>query len=241
MTNDSIEITGPMKKILTLGLIVFCITGCAVAPQPPVSLSPAILEQSGTRVGIATTAIPEVSMIYPGADCLACFFAAAVANAKLSGHAKTLNAEDVSGFDDLIKERLTQSGVSAKFISQDLELKKFKSIRSQSSNTAKRDFSPLGDEHDITHLVVINIEHLGFVRHYATYIPTSDPQASMKGAAYMVNLADNTYSWYLPIELYHSARGEWKEPPSFPGLTNAYYSVVETIKDDLLDVFASSD
>lgn len=229
-----------MKKILTLGLILLCITGCAVAPQQPVSLSPAILEQGDTKVGIATTTMPEVSMIYPGASCLLCFLAAAAANADLSGHAKTLTAEDVSGYDDLIKERLTQSGVSAKFITQDLELKKFKSIRSQSPNTAKRDFSPFGDEHDITHLIVINIEHLGFVRQYSSYIPTSDPQASMKGAAYMVNLADNTYSWYLPIELYQSARGEWKEPPSFPGMTNAYYSVVETIKDDLLDIFASS-
>lgn len=241
MTNDSIEISGPMKKILTLALIVFCITGCAVTPQQPVSLNQTILEQGGIKVGIATTTVPEVTMIFPGADCVACFFAAAVANAKLSGHAKTLTPEDVSGYGDLIKERLTQSGVSAKFISQDLELKKFKSIRSQSSNTAKRDFSPLGDEHDITHLIIINIEHLGFVRHYAKYIPVSDPQASMKGAAYMVDLADNTYSWYLPIELYQSTRGEWKEPPSFPGLTNAYYGVVETIKDDLLDVFASSE
>ena len=63
----------------------------------------------------------------------------------------------------------------------------------------------------------------------------------MKGYACMVNMEDNTYTWYLPIERYQSARGEWKEPPTFPELSNAYYGVVETIKADLLDIFASSE
>ena len=230
-----------MKKILTLGLIVLCVTGCAVTPQQAISLKPTILEQSEIKVGIATTTVPEISMLYPGASCLFCYFAAAATNSDLSGHAKTLSAEDVLDYDDLVKEQLTNSGVSTELITQDLELKKFKSVRSQSQNTAKRDFSPLGDEHDITHLIVINIEHLGFVRQYSSYIPKSDPQASMSGSAYMVKLEDNSYTWYLPIKLYQSASGEWKEPPAFPGLSNAFYSVVETIKDDLLDIFASSE
>ena len=63
----------------------------------------------------------------------------------------------------------------------------------------------------------------------------------MSGSAYMVKLEDNSYTWYLPIKLYQSASGEWKEPPAFPGLSNAYYGVVETVKDDLLDIFALSE
>ena len=149
-----------MKKILVLGLITLCVTGCAVTPQQAISLNPAILEQSEMKVGIATTTVPEISMIYPGASCLLCLFTAIAANSDLSDYAKTLSAEDVLEFDDLVKGQLTKSGVSAKLITPDLDMKKFKSVRLQSPNTAKRDFSPLGDEHDITHLVVINIEHL---------------------------------------------------------------------------------
>lgn len=236
----SLKVRTIMKKTLTLVLILLCITGCAVTPQQPVSLNPTVLEQGDIKVGVAMTAVPEISMLYPGAGCLLCLLAAAAANSDLSGHAKTLSAEDVLEFDDLIREQLTKSGISAKLITEDLELKKYKSVRSQSENTAKRDFSPLGDEQDITHLIVINIEHLGFVRQYSSYIPKGDPQATISGAAYMVNLEDNSYTWYLPIKLYQSAQGEWKEPPTFPGLSNAYYSVVETVKDDLLDIFASS-
>ena len=227
-----------MRKILTLGFIVLCVTGCAVTPQQAISLKPTVLEQGEMKVGIATTAVPEVSMIYPGAGCLLCLLTASSANSNLSSHAETLSAEDVLEIDDLVKEQLTKSGVPAKLIVQDLDLKNFKSVKSQSPDAANRDFSPLGDEHDITHLIVINIEHLGFVRQYSSYIPTSDPRASISGSAYMVNLEDSMYTWYLPIELFQSARGEWKEPPTYPGLSNAYYSVVETLKDDLLDIFA---
>ena len=79
-----------MKKILTLGLIVLCVSGCAVTPQQAISLKPATLEQSEIKVGIATTTVPEISMLYPGASCLLCYLAAAATNSDLSGHAKTL-------------------------------------------------------------------------------------------------------------------------------------------------------
>ena len=230
-----------MKKILAPGLIMLCIAGCAVTPQQPVSLNPTVLEQGDVKVGIAMTAVPKISMLYPGAGCVFCLLTAMAANSDLSSHAETLSSEDVLEFDDLIKKQLDNSGVSAKLITQDLDLKKFKSVRSQSANTAKRDFSPLGDEQDITHLIVIDIEHLGFVRQYSAYIPKGDPQASIRGSAYMVNLEDNSYAWYFPFKFYQSAQGEWKEPPTFPGLSNAYYGIVETVKDDLLDIFAASE
>ena len=226
-----------MNKLLVVAIIVLQLAGCAATPQQPISLNPTLLDQTDLKVGIATTTIPEASMVYPGADCLLCLIAAVAANSKLSEHTKSLSVEDVHGYDDLILNQLVAGGASAKLITQDLNLKKFKSLRSNADNTAKRNFSSLSAEHDITHLVVIQINHFGFVRQYSAYIPTSDPQATISGSAYMVNLEDNTYSWYLPIALHQSANGEWKEPPTFPELTNAYYSVLATIKDDLLSIF----
>lgn len=51
----------------------------------------------------------------------------------------------------------------------------------------------------------------------------------------MVDVDTNAYHWYLPINLHLSAEGEWKEPPTFPGLTNAYYQVLEKLRDMVLE------
>lgn len=57
----------------------------------------------------------------------------------------------------------------------------------------------------------------------------------MKGAVFLVDTDTNAYHWYLPIDLNLSAEGEWKEPPEYPGLTNAYYQVLEKLSDIVLE------
>jgi hypothetical protein len=36
---------------------------------------------------------------------------------------------------------------------------------------------------------------------------------------------------YQRIDIQKSADGAWDEPPQYPGLTNAYFQIVEMIKD----------
>ena len=49
----------------------------------------------------------------------------------------------------------------------------------------------------------------------------------------MSDLSTNTYTLYQKIDIYKNAEGEWKEPPSFPGITNAYYQALEQVKDEI--------
>jgi len=105
-------------------------------------------------------------------------------------------------------------------------------------NIAKKDFSALQKKYKVDRLLVIEIASLGFVRTYSAYIPTSDPKGVLQGSGYIVNLNSNTYEWYLPVNISKSADKNWDEPPKFPGLTNAYFQVLELGKDAFLQPFS---
>ena len=103
---------------------------------------------------------------------------------------------------------------------------------------AKKDFTSLAQKYGIDKLVIIHIATLGFERKYAGYLPTSDPKGILRGTGYMVNLKSNTYEWYQPVEVIKSADKTWDEAPKYPGLTNAYFQVLELGKDSFLKPFS---
>ena len=81
------------------------------------------------------------------------------------------------------------------------------------------------------------INTLGFIRTYSSYFPTSDPKGTIGGAGYLINLSNNLYEWYQPVNVTRSADTTWDEPPKFPGLTNAYFQVIELGKGVFLNPF----
>uniref|UniRef100_UPI0040373C9F hypothetical protein n=1 Tax=Methylophilus sp. TaxID=29541 RepID=UPI0040373C9F len=121
-----------------------------------------------------------------------------------------------------------------------MNVKDLKSSGAKGDKVATKDFSSFKQKYNIHKLVVIEINSLGFVRTYAAYIPTSDPKGTLQGVGYMVNLADNTYDWYLPVTVTKSAESNWDEPTAFPGLTNAYFQAMEIGKDSFLSPFAEN-
>jgi len=56
----------------------------------------------------------------------------------------------------------------------------------------------------------------------------------------LVNLETNQYDWYLPIYEKNTV-GTWKEGPSYPGLTNAYYQGIAATRDKILNTFQAKD
>jgi hypothetical protein len=61
----------------------------------------------------------------------------------------------------------------------------------------------------------------------------------VRGTAYLVNLNTQTYEWYAPINAQKATDKKWDEPPTFPGLTNAYYQAVEAARDSVLNPLAN--
>jgi hypothetical protein len=219
--------------LMLLPLAAALLAGCATKPQVPVSFSPAA-PLHGQRVGVAMTKLPEVEVHLPGADCLLCIIAASAMNTGLRTHTDTLTHEDLPALKDRMAASLRKKGASVVGIAEALDMKTLPDSKATGPNVASTSFAPFKDKFGIDKLVVVEIHAIGFERSYASYIPTSDPKALLRGRGYMVNLGNNTYEWYLPMNITKSAEGKWDEPEKFPGLTNAYFQALELGNDHLL-------
>lgn len=215
----------------------FLLTACAGAPQLPLPVSPQAFAAPSNNYGVALTRLPVVETQFPGAYCLLCMAAASVANSSLTTHTKTLPVEDLAALNKQVAEVLKKKGVKVTMI-DDLELDKLPDSSSKVPNFARKDFTSLKAKYKIDKLLVINIYAVGIERNYASYIPSGEPKARVAGVSYIVNLNDNSLEWSMPINAMKASDGKWDEPPKFPGLTNAYYQVIELAKDSVLKPLA---
>ena len=222
-----------MKQRLSFALIsvTLLLGGCVTAPQLPIALNQDTLSAKSGRVGVAMTVLPKADTSILGAGCLLCYATASAANADLTKHAETLPLEDLPKLKNEIADILRKKGTDVVVIPDPIDLKTLASNDKDGPNMAKYNFAPFQSKYKIDKLLMIDITALGFLRTYAQYFPTSDPKAYLQGAGYLVNLKTNAYEWYLPVSINKSADKAWDEPPQFPGLSNAYFQVLELGKD----------
>ena len=185
------------------------------------------------------TPLPKVDTSFPGAGCLLCIATASAANSTLTDYARTLPYEDLPKLKNYVADKIHKKGPNVIVIADDLRIDALSDYSGKGPNTAKKDFSSFKQKYNIDKLLVIDIASLGFVRTYSAYIPTSDPKGAFRGTGYIVNLNDNTYEWYMPVDIAKSADSKWDEPPKFPGLTNAYFQALEIGKDSFLKPFGN--
>lgn len=210
------------------------LTGCAVKPQQPVALNQEALSAKSGKVGVAMSALPKIDTYFPGAGCLLCYAFASASNSSLTKHAETLSHDDLSALKEDVAAVLRKKEVDVVVIKEPIDLKSLPDVRTDVPTNARKDFSSLRTKLAVDKLLVIDMPLVGYVRMYSSYVPTSDPKATVSGSSYLVDLKTNTYSWYVPIEISRSADGKWDEPPKFPGLTNAYFQALEAGRDSVL-------
>lgn len=218
-----------------LAVVVLVLAGCASPPQKPVALAPAALSPQSGRVGVVMSALPKVNTFFPGADCLLCLAGAEMMNSSLTSHTKTLTHEDLPTLKNQAVDLLRQKGVDAVVIGDNLDLDALSSSSATGPDIARKDFSALSRKYSVDKLVVFTIDTVGFTRNYSSYIPVGAPKALLRGRGYLVNLKTNAYEWYREVNVTRAASGEWDEPTAFPGLTNAYFQVLELGKDQFLN------
>ncbi len=211
--------------------------GCVSPPQTPITLSQSAVGPQAGRIGVAMTALPKLDTLVPGAGCLLCLAAASIANSSLTTHAQTLTYEDLPKLKTDVANLLRKKGTEVVVIEEDVNINDLADFDTQVPNSAKKNFAPLQQKYKVDKLLLMDVTALGFIRTYASYIPTSDPKGLLQGTGYMVNLKNNTYDWYLPVYITKSADQNWDEPPKFPGLTNAYFQALEIGKDSFLKPF----
>jgi hypothetical protein len=231
-----------MKKSLATGLFALLLGflgGCATPPQQAVPLSSTSLAGSSGRVGVVMSALPAVDTAFPGANCLLCIATAATIGSKLTDHARTLKAGELSTLPKEALQVLGKRGVTTVDIPAAFQLETLPDHPGAGTpNVARKSFASFRSAHNVEKLLVIDIGFVGFERTFAAYVPTADPKALVAGAVYLVNLTNNTYEWYQPIAIRRSSDGAWDEPPTYPGLTNAFYQALELTRDSVLKPLA---
>ena len=214
--------------------VTVLLSGCVSAPQNPIPLNAKAISSKASRVGVVMTALPKVDTHIWGADCLLCIAAASIANSSLTNYTKTLPYEDLPKLKNDAADILRKKGADVTVIAEDINLAALPDTNSKEPNVSRTDFSSLRQKYNVDKLLVIEISTLGMWRTYSSYIPTSDPKGVLQGRGYIVNLSNNTYEWYLPVNVFKSADTNWDEPPKFPGLTNAYFQTLEIGRDSFL-------
>lgn len=229
-----------MNLRLGLGLAalsLLLIAGCASQPPQRSVYASAGTFAAGSRIGVAMT-VPKIDTSFPGAGCLLCLAAASAANSSLTEHARSLPSNELLTLKNDLAEVIRKKGAEVVVIAEDLNLAALPKAETKGANMATKDFSAFKDKYKLDKLLVIEIRELGFQRSYASYIPSGDPRAVLIGNGYLVNLGTGGYDWYKRVYVTRTSDGKWDEPPKFPGLTNAYYQVIELGKDDILKPLA---
>lgn len=229
-------------KLFTILLLCLFFTACSSTKyQPPVQYSGSVPVQ-GNTIAISTNVPENPKMTTPGASCLLCLAAAAAANSGLTSHTKTLNNDELTSLGTELTETFKTSDYNVTLLTEPVSIKKLKKAASAVTPTDPvRDHRPLKQTLNATHLLVLDIKYVGFVREYSSYFAKTTPYSLVEGDAYLVNLETNQYDWYLPIYEKNSVGKEWKEGPDYPGLTNAYYQSVASTRDKVLSAFQAQE
>ncbi len=224
-----------LSSIRRLSVVVLAalVAACASAPQTPVQLNVASSLASGTRVGVILVDVPKPDTTFPGAGCLLCYATASVANSSLTKQVKTWGTEDLVALRADAAKALKAKGVTAVAVNEPVDLSKLPKGPG-GLNKAAYDFGALGKKYAFDKALVIDLQSVGASRNYAAYVPTDVPRGEVQGLVYLVDLASQTYEWYQVVKASRPAAGNWDEPPSFPGMTNAYYQAVEDARDAVL-------
>jgi len=224
--------------LLLLIIIASFLSGCATTkPQPPISYDETKIDPRVTKIGIVSATIPSPNTSFPGAACLLCIAAAELTNKKLTDHVKTLPTEELNEIVEMIHDRIQKRGLNTLRINKIIDHNEFPAVKVRQENFAKRDYSRLKTEYAIDKLLIISIPTVTVLRNYSGYFPTSPPKVVIKGEGAIINLSDGSLEWFLPIDITRGVIGEWDEPPSFPGLTNAYFEAIEVTKDTFIKPF----
>lgn len=221
-------------SIVVMGL-AFVLGGCAVTPpQQPLAMQPTSLKAEAGRIGVAMSNVPKVDTRFPGADCLLCIAAASAMNSSLTDHIRTLPPEEVPALKDRAAELIKAKGGTPVAIATAVDVSALPSFSSDAPNVARKDFRSLKDKHQVDKLLMIQLDTIGVVRNYSSYVPNGEPKAVFSGTAYLVDLKTNALEWYHPVSIVKAADGNWDESPKFPRMTNAFFQALEQGKDEVL-------
>ena len=211
------------------------LAGCAGPVQTPVNLAADYFSASKARagkVGVVMSDLPKPDTQFPGAFCLLCLAVANGAHSALSKEVQAFSTAELQPLPADLAALLKKQGLDVVLINEPLKVADLPDLGANDPvNKARKNYASLKAKHGIDRLLVVHITSLGVWRSYSAYVPTDPPRAVLNGTVSMIDLSSHALEWYLPLAVSRAADGAWDEPPKFPGLSNAYYQVLETGMD----------
>jgi len=215
------------------------LSGCATPRQESISLSADFFKTGSGKIGIAMPDAPKPDTFFPGADCLLCIAAASVNHRSLTNEVQTWPTDEFQSLKHEIQALLKAQGQQVVLIDEPLKLKDLPDRKSATPGQAHKDFSSLQQRNGINRLLVIQLLHSGVQRNHSAYFPTGPAMATLRAEAYLVDLPTHQLAWYETVDMSRNADGNWDEGPKFPGLTNAYFQILELSKDQIKKPFVA--
>lgn len=226
-------------KALRFSLIfafVFSWLGGCTAVQQPVPMDDALWSEKQEVIGIALVDVPKPAVVLAGQQGLLDYAVNSGLAAALRSKVETWEVSSFSEVPKQVAEEISARGYKTKLLEAPIALAELQETKSK-LGYAKRDFTPLKQEHQIDKLVVIALVNAGTFRTYYGMIPTSKPVAQINTLTQVIDLDDNRLLYYQPNTQNRSAEGDWDEKPEYPNLTNAFYQALDATEQDVIAPF----
>ncbi|MFC6633813.1 hypothetical protein [Microbulbifer taiwanensis] len=232
-----------MKTLLRLSFaaIFAALVGCAT-PQVPVPLDQSFYTADKKTVGLMLEAPKAPGLALEGNIGLLDYAIIAAATSSLTDHIEGQDLGEFLAVAEELSQNLENEGfelVRLQVPEKAPKLAKFKDPDGKDTTYfAAKDHRTLADQYQVDYLLKLTATRAGLARPYYGFIPTDAPRAVFNVHGEMIDMSSNQLLWYSDIAHSAYATGEWDEGPSFPGLTNTYYVVMNKAKQDVLGALA---
>lgn len=229
------------RAVVVLAAAAIFLGGCATPPQQRIELADNYFVSGKAKqgkIGVVMVELPKPDTAFPGANCLLCLGVANGMHSSLNKEVQTFSTTELQPLPRDVVALLKKQGLDAVLIDEPLKIEALPDLNAGDAvNKSRKNFTSLKAKYKVDRLLVVHFTALGVWRSYSAYVPTDPPKAVVVGNASLIDLATHSLDWYLPVTVSRAAEGEWDEPPKFPGLTNAYYQVLETSMDAIKKPF----
>lgn len=221
-------------RLWTLLITAFMLLpGCATPRQESVSLSADFFKAGSGKIGIVMPEVPKPDTFFPGADCLLCIAAASLNHRSLTSEVQTWSTDEFQSLKQEMQALLKAQGQQVVLINEPLKIQDLPDRKDAAPGLARKDFTSVQQRADVNRLLVIQLHQLGVRRQHSAYFPTGPASATLSAEAYLVDFPSHQLAWFERVDLLRNADGNWDEAPKFPGLTNAYFQILEQSKDQI--------
>ncbi|WP_444915145.1 hypothetical protein [Microbulbifer sp. TRSA007] len=232
-----------MKSSLQVAFVslLILLTGC-VSQQVPVPLEQSFYSSEKKAVGLVLEVPAVPSLSFEGNIGLLDYAIISAATAPISKHLETLDTKEFVAISGDLSQSLAEEGFSLiqlDTLDKDLKLAKFKDPDTKDTvYFARSDYRSFTEEHKVDYLLKLSARRVGLARPYYGFIPTDAPRVVFEITGEMIDLSSNQLLWYSDVVQTAYAAGEWDEGPTYPGLTNTYYIVMNNAKQEIMTALA---